>query len=177
MDADGLKWTSYRTKMTRRHVGFGAGNGVRLSHKRKPFTAFVSTLILNSGDISTNPGPRCLCNLCKKRVKDPGIQCDVCNKWLHPKCVGLDETEYLRLGCNERNDLEKDFSSALQPEINIRGLKVAHINCHGLLGKLTCLSDKIKDEAIRIDGYNVQRLDLPNQLLELKSFVKSSHLN
>ena len=63
MDADGLKWTFMQDKMTRRHVGFGAGNGVRLRHKKKPFTAFVLTLILISGYISTNPGPRCLCKL------------------------------------------------------------------------------------------------------------------
>ena len=176
----------------RRHVGFGARNGVRLSHKGKPFTAFVLTLILISGDISTNPGPRCLCKLCKKRVKDRGIQCDVCSKWLHPDCIGLDETEYIRLGesdetwlcsdCNEKDDLKKDFYSTLQAKINIRGLKVAHINCRGLLGKLTeitlilqetkidilgitetHLSNKIKDEEIRIDGFNVQRLDRSNQ--------------
>ena len=60
---------------------------------------------------------------------------------------------------------------------------MAHINCSGLFGKLTeitlilqetktdilgitetHLSDKIKDEEIRIDGYNVQqRLDRSNQ--------------
>lgn len=150
------------------------------------------SLILISGDISTNPGPRCLCKLCKKRVKDRGIQCDVCNKWLHPDCVGLDETEYLRLGesdetwlcpdCNKKDDLKKDFYSTLQAETNIRGLKVAHINCCGLFRKLTeiklilqeskidilgitetHLSDKIKNEEIRIDGYTVQRLDRSNQ--------------
>ena len=192
MDADGLKWTFIHDKMNRRHVGFGARNGVRLSHKGKPFTAFVLTLILISGDISTNPGPRCLCKLCKKRVKDRGIQCDVCSKWLHPDCIGRDEAEYIRLGesdetwlcldCNEKDDLKKDFYSTLQAEINIRGLKVAHINCRGLLGKLTeitlilqetkidilgitetHLSNKIKDEEIRIDGFNVQRLDRSNQ--------------
>ena len=118
--------------------------------------------------------------------------CDVCNLWLHLYCVGLDETEYLRLGesdqtwlcpdCNENDDLKKDFNSTLQAEINIRGLKVAHINCRSLFGRLTeialilqeakidilgitetHLSDKIKDEEIRIDGYNVQRLDRSNQ--------------
>ena len=59
---------------------------------------------------------------------------------------------------------------------------MVHINCHGLFRKLTeitlilqetkidilriterHLSDKIKDEEIRIDGYNVQRLDHSNQ--------------
>ena len=146
----------------------------------------------NSGDISTNPGPRCLCKLCKRGAEDRGIQCDVCNKWLHPDCVFLGETEYLRLGesdeiwlcpdCNEKDDLKKDFYSTLQAEINFRGLKVAHINCRGLFGKLTeitlvlqetkidilgitetHLSDKIRDEEIRIDGYNVERLDRSNQ--------------
>ena len=90
MDADGLKWTFIQNKMIRGHAGFGAKNGIRLSHKRKPLTAFLLALILTSGDISTNPGPRCLCELYKKRVKDRGIQCDVCNKWLHPDSVGLD---------------------------------------------------------------------------------------
>ena len=129
--------------------------------------------------------PRCLCKLCKKGVEDRGIQCDACNKWLHPDSVSLDETEYLRLGesdetwlcldCNKKDDLKKDFYSSFQPEINIRGLKAAHINCRGLFGKLTeitlvlqeteidilgitetHLSDKIRDEEIRIVGYNVQ---------------------
>ena len=63
---------------------FGARNGIRLRHKEKPFIAFVLTLILISSDISTNPGPRCLRTLCKKGDKDRGIQCDVCNNWLHP---------------------------------------------------------------------------------------------
>lgn len=177
--------------MTRCHVGFGARNGVGLSHKGKPFTALGLSLILIPSDISTNPGPRCLSRLCKKRVKDRGIQCDGCNKWLHPDCVGLAETEYLRLGesdetwlcpdCNKKYDLEKDFYSTLQAETNIKGLKVAHINCCGLFGKLTeiklllqeskihilgitetHLSDKFKDEEIRIDGYTVQRLDRSN---------------
>ena len=59
---------------------------------------------------------------------------------------------------------------------------MAHINCRGLLGKLTeitlilqetkidilgitetHLSNKIKDEEIRIDRFNVQRLDRSNQ--------------
>ena len=59
---------------------------------------------------------------------------------------------------------------------------MAHINGRGLFGKLTeitlvlqetkidilgitktHLSDKIRDEEIRIDGYNVQRLDRSNQ--------------
>jgi len=83
--------------------------------------------------------------------------------------------------CNEKDDLKKDFYSTLQAETNIRGLKVAHINCCGLFGQLTeiklilqeskidilgitetHLSDKIKDEEIRIDGYTVQRLDRSN---------------
>jgi len=98
MDADGLKWTFTKDKTTRRHVGFGARNGIRLSHQRKPFTVLALSLILISGDILTIPGTRCLCKLCKKRVKDRGIQCDVCNKCLHPDCVGLDETEYQQLG-------------------------------------------------------------------------------
>ena len=59
MDADGLKWTFTQDKMTRRHVGFGATNGARLSHKWKPFTTLGLSLILISGDILTIPGTRC----------------------------------------------------------------------------------------------------------------------
>lgn len=98
--------------------------------------------------------------------------------------------------CNEKDDLKKDFYSTLQAETNIRGLKVAH--CCGLFWQLTeiklilqeskidilgitetHLSDKIKDEEIRIDGYTVQRLDrsrrgLPNKLSgRLKCYTKA----
>lgn len=59
MDADGLRRTFTQDKMTQRHVGFGPRNGVRLSHKRKPFTALALSFILISGDILTIPGTRC----------------------------------------------------------------------------------------------------------------------
>ena len=57
-------------------------------------------LLIIAGDVSQNPGPRqrCHCPLCKTHVRKRGIQCDGCDKWVHPECVNLSEQEYNRLG-------------------------------------------------------------------------------
>ena len=102
--------------------------------------------------------------------------------------------------CNEKDDWKKGFYSTLQAGINILGLKVAHLNCCGLFGKLTeitlilqvkklklifsesqkHLSDKIKDEENRwiqcskAGSFKSARQGLPNILsIILRYYTKT----
>ena len=59
-------------------------------------------LLICAGDIEINPGPRIWknpCGVCAKPVKSnqQGVQCEVCYKWLHTKCIGLSNEEYSEL--------------------------------------------------------------------------------
>jgi len=59
-------------------------------------------LLLLAGDVQLNPGPRNWkfpCGICEKPVKsnDKGIFCDVCQKWLHTRCIGMTDDEYSEL--------------------------------------------------------------------------------
>lgn len=59
--------------------------------------------ILLSGDIELNPGPsrsyKYPCGVCSNPVKvnQKGICCDVCNTWLHIRCIGILDGEYCDL--------------------------------------------------------------------------------
>ena len=60
-------------------------------------------LLLLSGDVSLNPGPRSCkfpCGTCGKPVRgnQAGIQCDSCDRWLHCKCINMSVREYKLLG-------------------------------------------------------------------------------
>ena len=60
----------------------------------------VWLLTITSGDIELNPGPfrkyKHPCGVCSGPVKSnqKGIYCDICNSWLHARCIGLSNTEY-----------------------------------------------------------------------------------
>ena len=58
----------------------------------------IYSLLLLSGDISTNPGPtwKFPCGLCAKPVKNnqKGICCDKCNSWIHLHCCTLSVSTY-----------------------------------------------------------------------------------
>ena len=56
-------------------------------------------LLMLSGDVSLNPGPRSCkfpCGTCGKPVRGnhAGIQCDSCDRWLHCKCITMSVREY-----------------------------------------------------------------------------------
>jgi len=61
--------------------------------------ASFALLLLLSGDVECNPGPRqpkYPCGMCSKAVKnsDPAVCCDQCDAWVHNRCSGLSELMY-----------------------------------------------------------------------------------
>ena len=67
--------------------------------KNSAFGFYGVLLLLLSGDVSLNPGPRSCkfsCGTCGKPVRDnqAGIQCDSCDRWLHCKCINMSVREY-----------------------------------------------------------------------------------
>ena len=60
-------------------------------------------LILMAGDIQLNPGPvKFPCTHCSKPVRcnQMGLQCDLCEHWVHGKCEHLSKQDYLRLSAD-----------------------------------------------------------------------------
>ena len=63
---------------------------------------WLCDLILRSGDVHPNPGPRPAgppifpCGTCQRSVKnrDKAIICDECNLWYHINCVGISPSTY-----------------------------------------------------------------------------------
>jgi PHD-finger len=56
-------------------------------------------LLLFSGDVESNPGPRqpkFPCGICSKAVKnhEPAVCCDQCDSWVHNRCSGSSELMY-----------------------------------------------------------------------------------
>ena len=80
-----------------RHKGFGpkwpykpAPNGRQL---------FLLLILLLSGDIESNPGPRQVkfpCGVCEKAVKwkQRAIACENCSKWYHVECMQMSTNTY-----------------------------------------------------------------------------------
>lgn len=73
--------------------------GIRPSYTT---TSLLLHLLLLSGDIETQPGPRppkFPCLVCSKAVKqrDPAVCCDTCEKWTHTKCMGMNTAVYTGL--------------------------------------------------------------------------------
>ena len=62
-----------------------------------------TSLLLLAGDIEVNPGPKARvrhpCGVCSKAVRSnqKAILCEVCYYWLHAKCIGMSEPEYIDL--------------------------------------------------------------------------------
>ena len=73
------------------------------SHKHIFDSLFVLNLVLlKSGDVELNPGPRqpkCPCGSCDRAVtwNSHGIQCDGCDRWFHTRCIGMESKEYQEL--------------------------------------------------------------------------------
>ena len=54
-------------------------------------------LLLLAGDVEANPGPvKFPCGSCSRPVKvnQAGVQCDVCDYWLHKQCISMTDSEY-----------------------------------------------------------------------------------
>ena len=67
-----------------------------------PRLVSVWTIIL-AGDIELNPGParkwKFPCGVCAGPVKSnqKGILCEICNTWLHTRCIGMPDSVYSKL--------------------------------------------------------------------------------
>lgn len=58
--------------------------------------------LLLAGDIEVNPGPKNWkypCRVCSAPVKSnqQGVQCDICDIWLHTRCISVSNDEYEKL--------------------------------------------------------------------------------
>lgn len=67
------------------------------------YVYIITVLLLISGDINPNPGPRTPqfpCGVCTKAVKDnqAALCCDGCNVWSHRKCIQMPLSEYRIIG-------------------------------------------------------------------------------
>ena len=80
----------------------------RLTSKHRPSvrTHILQTLLLlMSGDISPNPGPRTPkypCGVCRKAVKwgQDAVRCDHCETWYHISCMHMSHSTYQILADN-----------------------------------------------------------------------------
>ena len=68
LDVNRLKWYLICDKLYRRHVGFGARNGMFRNHRETSEYAFLVSLIIICGYIRVSPGPkiRNYCRIWKK---------------------------------------------------------------------------------------------------------------
>lgn len=57
---------------------------------------YVLLVLLTSGDINLNPGPKFPCGCCEKPVRwnQKGICCDHCDKWYHKSCANVSSASY-----------------------------------------------------------------------------------
>ena len=66
--------------------------------------SWLDRMLMLSGDVETNPGPRdfpCGKQQCGKNVGwGLAPQCSICTKWFHASCSGLSRTEIKRLPTN-----------------------------------------------------------------------------
>ena len=73
---------------------------LKLTLTRRSVSAWI-IIILLAGDIELNPGPnwKYPCGVCSGPVRSnqKGIFCDVCNTWLHTRCIGLSDRDYSNL--------------------------------------------------------------------------------
>ena len=94
------------------HTSIGGYLSIKLSQFRTPHKVtgstrthlLLSTLLLMSGDIQLNPGPKqhtiYPCGYCQERVgwETMAICCDACDVWYHKTCLSMSSGEYNILG-------------------------------------------------------------------------------
>ena len=62
-----------------------------------PPGGWLAALLLLSGDVESNPGPRSIafpCGICSKSCREGqlAIQCDTCDTWIHKKCSKINRS-------------------------------------------------------------------------------------
>ena len=64
----------------------------------------LHTIMLLAGDVEPNPGPSqtAPCLICDKGVswRSKALQCDGCNRWLHARCIAIDNRTFTTLQNN-----------------------------------------------------------------------------
>ena len=81
----------------------------------KTISRIIDRLYDASNSMCNNKGKISPCSICSKSVRNnqKGIQCDTCMLWVHAKCNGISDTEYVLLGSSD------DFWSCLV--CNVKG--------------------------------------------------------
>ncbi len=80
------------------------------------------------------------CNLCNTQVDSQyGLQCGMCDRWLHPECVNVNNYElesFEQLGipfmCPQCEQSENDLNDPVLDPPASAGLAFAHLNVNGL---------------------------------------------
>ena len=155
---------------------------------------YCMLLLMLSGDVSLNPGPRSCKFPCGNHA---GIQCDSCDRWLHCKCINMSVREYKLLGSDHSEPwfcttcvlpqftdsfintcsdsagdltIESEGTEILDfpNKITRKGLILAHLNINSLLAHL----DELKAYLL------YQRLDILSLTeTKLDSTVTNDELN
>ena len=85
----------------------GSRPSPKISNSKTKCMLIVNLLILNCGDIETNPGPSelatqssfpCAISMSDVSWNADALQCDGCDLWQHRNCIGISQGEYSRLG-------------------------------------------------------------------------------
>ena len=156
--------------------------GIKLAN----ITAYADTLVILSGDVALNPGPvKDPCAICQKgcRQNQKAIQCDLCDEWIHAKCIGMNNTEYRELSnpsmswqcikclfpaCDSpvRNPPKKTCRKnganqgiELNPNLKKRGMKFAHVNIATLIGHYTDMEVLLDEAKVDVFAVTESRLD------------------
>ncbi len=91
----------YDGVLTHRHGGNCSHCNIIIS-SNSPFLIRASLILLLSGDIQTNPGPRSVkapkypCGNCRKNFNKnhKAMECEDCLVWYHTKCMGMSDNIY-----------------------------------------------------------------------------------
>ena len=178
-DGCGLKWIFSNNKILRRHLGRGPRKAFTLAHEENPRSAFCTSLLLITEDISSNPGPtQYPCAVCLRAAASNhrALLCDGCSKWCHigPKCGKVKPNEYKilmkldhfnwmcprcrnwesssGLGQEQHQDpnSDQDVYGDLKENLNTKGLKVAHIYVNGLYNKLNKIKFPLEETKLDV---------------------------
>ena len=77
---------------------------VRLTFRSSSAGILNCYLLILTGDVSLNAGPKYLCSVCGKCVQSnqKALECDGCQLWAHIRCVGVSNTIYNELDAKSR---------------------------------------------------------------------------
>ena len=152
----------------------------RSSHLQSSRSLLVMWLIVLSGDVEVNPGPSTVkfpCKVCSKPVRrnQRGVQCDVCDEWLHTRCVGISNAQYSEL---KQSDDPWCCTCCLGEALPFHGVSNSNLPLNETADSIVDTSwilhtsdfDDIAEKA-------TQPFDSPSPLLDCRSSIILCHLN